>query len=515
MTMSSESANSSSHAPRPLHNAVLVTLISLIVAGGVIGGFLIGRNVTRDAFIDRVSALGAVESATLVSAGSAPRSLLQIVGSGLDDPLTARALSKAYEVPGDDRERLVKRLRDVVWVPPYRPAPFVGHIARPFFGDDLQINVLGFRDERQTYINKPSRTVRMFITGASTAWGSGASSQKNTISYVLEQILNERVSRTTGYRYEVVNTAFPGWSTTQEKLLIQQRLVDMHPDVVLMLSGNNDVHWSLHGRDIRWHYNYQDENYVTLLNEVYKHSGHPEWTVAVPFSSRPVECPDLGRTTARNVEEAAFFAERVNARLFFALQPNIVSTAKHLTEYERRILQAQDKPYWDTCYQALRDELARVSARNYRLLDLSRSFGALDDSTELFVDAYHFVDVGNRLIAQALADQIDWGSIVPSSAVTAEMKPLAIVSFGQVELAEGKSFSERLDGAFAIRIIPNRINKNLLVVFDRSVLPAVISDDSITASIPASLHANKGEHTIRIVDGVSGETSAAVEFHGR
>src|SRR5439155_8368349 len=122
-----------------------------------------------------------------------------------------------------------------------------GHMARPFFGDDLYINVLGFRDRRQTYLAKPERTVRIFITGGSTAWGVGASSQKNTISCLLEKILNERASRTTGYRYEVVNAAFPAWSTTQEKLLIQQRLVDMHPDAVIMLSGNNDVHWSLHG----------------------------------------------------------------------------------------------------------------------------------------------------------------------------------------------------------------------------------------------------------------------------
>jgi hypothetical protein len=65
-------------------------------------------------------------------------------------------------------------------------------MAHPYVSDDLNINMLGFRDQRQTYAGKPARTVRIFITGGSTAWESGTSSQKQTISYLLEQILNDR-----------------------------------------------------------------------------------------------------------------------------------------------------------------------------------------------------------------------------------------------------------------------------------------------------------------------------------
>jgi lysophospholipase L1-like esterase len=220
----------------------------------------------------------------------------------------------------------------------------------------------------------------------------------------------------------VINTAFPAWTTTQEKLLIQQRLVDMLPDAVIMFSGNNDVHWSLSGRDIRWFYSYMDENYVMLLNEMYKSSGHPEWTFSVPMSSHPAECLDVGRISARNVEDAALAADRVNARLFFALQPNIVSTAKRLTEHEQEIFASQNKAYWDSCYQILRDALSGVSAPNYQLLDLSRSFGEVGENRELFIDSYHFTDTGNRVIAQALADQIDWNAVVPSSSAAAERK---------------------------------------------------------------------------------------------
>ena len=252
---------------KPPNNAFLAIAISLIAAGATVGGFFIGRVTNHDTYVQQVS--------TLTAAANSTTWLYSAIGAQLDDPVNAEALAKLYGVRIGDRDALAKRLREVAWVPAYRPAPFVGHLARPQLGDDLHINVLGFRDGRQSYVTKPDRTVRIFMTGGSTAWGSGASSQKQTISYLLERILNERLSRVTRYRYEVINTAFPAWSTTQEKLLIQQRLVDMHPDVILMFSGNNDIHWSRDGRDIRWFYSPVDDNYLLLLNEIVQERRSP------------------------------------------------------------------------------------------------------------------------------------------------------------------------------------------------------------------------------------------------
>src|SRR5438270_57919 len=141
-------AKPSSRVPTGLYGTLFAVLISLLAAGGVLGGFLLGRNSTRDAFIERVGAARGSDGVTLISAGSAPLSLLEVLGERIDDELTAHALAKIYGVAADDRDQLIQRLDKVVWLPPFRPAPFVGHAARPFFSDDLRINVLGFRDER-------------------------------------------------------------------------------------------------------------------------------------------------------------------------------------------------------------------------------------------------------------------------------------------------------------------------------------------------------------------------------
>jgi hypothetical protein len=379
-------------------------LISALAAVAAIGGFFIGRHAATDAYVKKVAPIVANEI-TL-------ETLWDGVHGSLDDPVNARALAAIYGIPPGDRARLEQRLREIPWVPPHRPAPFVGYMARAFDGAGLHVNAEGFRDAERDYYSKPAGTVRVFVTGGSTAWGSG-SVQADTIANALERILNDRVAGATRLRYEVINAAFPAWSTTQEKVVIQQRLVDMHPDLIIMFSGNNDVHWASQSADVRWFFTYSDLNAVTLLNELLLSSGHPDERIAVPVTPGPVACADVGRRAARNVEEAARSAALVNSRLVFALQPNLVSTTKRPSEREQRYLSQQSKPYWDACYQAIREETAKIQAPNFQALDVSRLFGEYGADTELFIDTYHLAAKANLAVAQALASQLDWSTIKP------------------------------------------------------------------------------------------------------
>jgi lysophospholipase L1-like esterase len=380
-------------------------LISLLAAAAAIGGFFIGKHAATDAYVKKVKPIVADEITLQPELDGVRRSL--------NDPVNARALAAIYGIPADDRARLEQRLGEIPWVPPYRPAPFVGHMARPFDSAALHVNAEGLRDVERDYHSKAAGTVRIFITGGSTAWGTG-SAQGDTIWVALERILNDRIARATGLRYEVINAAFPAWSTTQEKIFIQQRLVDMHPDLIIMFSGNNDVHWGLHRSDIRWYFSYSDLNFVELLNELYLSSGHPEERVATPLTAGPVDCAQVGRYAARNIEEAARSAARAKSRLIFALQPNLVSTMKRASEHEQRFLSQQNKPYWDACYQAIRDETAKIDAPNFQAVDVSRLFGEYGADTELFIDTYHLAAKANLRVAEALASQVDWSTIKPA-----------------------------------------------------------------------------------------------------
>lgn len=489
--------------PKVRRETLLSSLVTVIVVAGTLSGFVLGRRVGQDTYVNKVRSLLATEHNTAT--------LYDVLGEQRDDPSTKEALAKLYNVPMADHEGLVACLRKVAWWPPYRPAPFVGLMAKPLLGPDLHINALGFRDDRQTYITKPRATVRIFITGGSAAWGSGASAQAKTISYVLEQILNKEMTAKTGYRYEVVNTAFPGWSTTHERLLIEQRLLQMHPDIVLMFSGNNDVHWTRNGRDIRWFYGPLDQNYMLLLNELYKSSGHSEWSFALPASSHPIASADLALITARNVEDAAVAVSRANARLIFVLQPNVVSVTKHLSKRERQLPEMQNKAYWDDSYRALRQELGRIKVTNFKFLDFSQLFGEFDENTELFVDSYHFADEGYGHIARTLAGQIDWMSVRPDVASAGDdQEPLKIVRLEPTERNTRKLFHHQTP---AVRIVPNRLNPNLVILADDTILATVVEHDAVVAESPAL--EGKREHSISIMDTMTGETSTPVVYPSR
>src|SRR5207237_3466222 len=113
----------------------------------------------------------------------------------------------------------------------------------------------------------------------------------------------------------------------------------------------NDEFWSMSGRDLRWFFTYMDQNFVAMLNEIYKSSQHPESVIAFPMADRAAECSEVSKLTARNVEMAAAAAARTGAQTIFALPPTILSTAKPLTSREDdRRKSAQNEPYWTACY---------------------------------------------------------------------------------------------------------------------------------------------------------------------
>ena len=90
---------------------------------------------------------------------------------------------------------------------------------------------------------KPDNTFRICITGGSTAFGSGAPSQDRTIAGYLGRILSQELTPVTKLNYEVVNAANPAWASTHERILIENKISELDPDMIISFSGNNDVHW--------------------------------------------------------------------------------------------------------------------------------------------------------------------------------------------------------------------------------------------------------------------------------
>jgi hypothetical protein len=114
---------------------------------------------------------------------------------------------------------------------------------------DRHIDAQGFRRDQDVSLEKPPNTVRVFITGGSTAygWATGWPDinpdlqrlyNNQTISYCLEQELNQNLP---SKHWEVINAASPGYQLNVELARIEAVLLRFRPDCVILLDGHNDL----------------------------------------------------------------------------------------------------------------------------------------------------------------------------------------------------------------------------------------------------------------------------------
>ncbi|HOE05467.1 MAG TPA: hypothetical protein PLZ52_09630 [Bacteroidales bacterium] len=82
---------------------------------------------------------------------------------------------------------------------------------------------------------KPDNVVRIAITGGSVAYGNES---ENTIAAQLETLLNQSPGET---HFEVMNAGVPAYVVEQEFIMIQLVLQYYHPDIIVSLSGYNDL----------------------------------------------------------------------------------------------------------------------------------------------------------------------------------------------------------------------------------------------------------------------------------
>jgi lysophospholipase L1-like esterase len=287
--------------------------------------------------------------------------------------------------------------------------PFVGCGPLPGQSGNAFINPMQFRSTRDIVLPKPAGTYRIFLIGGSTAFGSGAPSQDSIIGACLERELNKALTSPAYPRtIEVWTLANPSWTSTHERILIENRLCEMEPDMVMSLSGSNDVHWAGGGRNISWFRTYADQHFWELLNQGRRLAGYPPMP-EVTESPRPVPPSRVGERLERNVRLSATALGFIGSQYIFVLQPGVAVTSKPLSERERELRNALPPSAlenFESSYAEILRRLAGVGFQNFHYLDLSDVFSPLSKSDEIFLDSYHFGDRGNEILALAIADEI-------------------------------------------------------------------------------------------------------------
>ena len=306
------------------------------------------------------------------------------------------AISRVYL----DGEGIIDRLDDISWSVPNVPAPFVGSVPAPGIYRGARINALQFRSTREVVMPKPASTFRIFLTGGSTAYGSGAPDQERTIAGYLSAILARELTPRTGINYEVFPMANPAWASTHERIMIENRLSELDPDLVISFSGTNDVHWGILGRNVFWFRTYADEFFQNLVKRVYRLTGRDMPEIVSPATGEDIPPPLVAQRLVKNVRLSAFTLAQEQVNYVFVLQPTLATTGKRLSGRERKYLRHRE--YFQECYKQIHGTLNTLQSVNFTYLNLAGMFDRMGDQEDIFLDSYHFGDRGNEMVAEQI-----------------------------------------------------------------------------------------------------------------
>ncbi len=307
-----------------------------------------------------------------------------------------------------------------------------------------RVNNGHFRYDEDFPQAKPHGEIRVFVTGGSTAWGAGGVNQEQLYTTIIEKMFAERYD----VKVRVICAGVSAYSSTQERIFLENHILDFAPDVVVMFSGWNDTYYAHIGGDIQRDSDYYESpRYLAdffelgdvILSdkekEMYLRDKQPYYdeyslktlwsldklihnTMNPPLPSLPIQQAYAG--VERNVRIVAALSKLFNFEFVYYLQPTVLATTHLITLHEQNPLELAKRLYPNTDERQQID-LAQYNIKMYavyreRLPELAREFGVYfydadkaisTEQRTVFTDWMHFGDRGNRLIALHLFEVIE------------------------------------------------------------------------------------------------------------
>ena len=326
-------------------------------------------------------------------------------------------------------------------------------------GNHVQLNESGFRADRDISPEKQPGVVRIFLLGASVAYGGETLypeiddrwriNNHQTIDYDLEQRLNAAFPAN---HWEVINAAVKGYFLNQDLALYLSAVQRYHPDYLVLLDGVNDVFAALRSPDDPDPYSQAGlgEEFDGLTSPASMSLRLMASTLLLDRSSLyrlirervirrmqlrarrervrragqnpPTDMSGMSPEEQRRyrssfgkidryirpVRQIHRLAAIVGTKTLFVLQPQIAVTRKPLTSIEGRVLEYWSKidgPLYvygfQTLYPRLSSELAEGAAsEGYGFLDLTGVFDRM--SVQTFTDYCHLTPAGDQAVADAI-----------------------------------------------------------------------------------------------------------------
>jgi lysophospholipase L1-like esterase len=121
----------------------------------------------------------------------------------------------------------------------WTPHPYLVYYPTPNYRKGQTFhNSLGYRND-EISLKKPNNVYRIVALGGSSTYDIRIEDNQKTFTAQLEKLLNEQY----GYQnVEVINAGVPGYNSWEILTNLEFRVLDLHPDLVIIYEGTNDVH---------------------------------------------------------------------------------------------------------------------------------------------------------------------------------------------------------------------------------------------------------------------------------
>ena len=266
------------------------------------------------------------------------------------------------------------------------------------------INEQQFRYFNKVEKNRASNIYRIFITGGSVAFGSGSPNDSLTISNILERKLNKIFKH---HKFEVINAATPAWTTTQERIWISNKLINYEPNLIISLSGRNDVAFQIeNGIDILDYKSMWDHMFNLLIKNLYSTNSSLKYNDILRdnfYSEKKII-----RNFKHNISIIDFLSKQYNFKYCYILQPSISVDQKKKSNFEKEIYNERDNNDYNekfkSAYMKLDSVLNAMESRNFYYFNFSNCFS--NQKKQIYIDECHFGDRGNKIVANLIANSL-------------------------------------------------------------------------------------------------------------
>lgn len=336
----------------------------------------------------------------------------------------------------------------------YQFDPYKNIQPTPNFVDTRGIrhNSAGFRRSTEVTPEKPANTFRIFLMGASTAYGTGGMwphlqreyevlDNSTTIDAYLERMLAEALP---GMNVEVINAGIPSAWTHHELIYLDQKILGYEPDMLLMLDGYNDFFFFDETHDQFARYAYGEQAHTIMGEPTFRsllaangwwffrksaliHAlGRGGRELALLLRGTPEQQPiDVDRALAavertfgdnalRMVRHTTLIARDEGIPTVFMLQPLLILERGRpgMEEMEKALLEFNVESTLPNYEQYMREavpmisEMTReaVSETGAEYIDLTGIFR--EARGQIFTDYAHLTPEGNEILAGEVFDRI-------------------------------------------------------------------------------------------------------------